>query len=730
MTRYKPKLLLSLLLALAMVVTMLPSPALAAEADDVPAITVSEEMPEETPSPEEEYELPIDETDEEIATPEEPEEEPMLPEETPSDGFVEEPEATPTDIPEEDAAIEWEFDADCGELFIYCAGHSEPFTSPDDQPWADIRGSIKAAYIDDCEGLTIQSTAYWFAGCVNLEYVEINPPVGEIGYHTFYDCEALHDIVFLYEPDFPVLVQGAFETHHPLEWKTDYDPRLNIIVMEDWMLDNICAYDWHVDDCPLTACTGYGGGVSTYAATAGSTRAVGYCSYCKKTCAYTEGYDQWTATVHCHRLWCSNCGYDQASGVLGESHVFSHYNSSYDRCSYCGYQTACTHVTVCYHTSTYTSWSGCNWYKYCRSCGVLVDSGVSHSSYTYGSWQYYSTSQHRRSYACSSCGSGSYEYSYHSTTTKYGQYSSTQHSVRSYCSTCSSYIGSTSYASHSFSYGSWSNYSGTQHRRLKTCSVCGYSEYEYSSHSLKYGSWTSDSATRHKRTVSCATCGYSSYEYESHTLSPGDWVSVSDTRHQRTLTCSCGYSITETADHSLTYSEWTPISETHHQRTGSCACGYSNTETGLHNDADGDGYCDDCGYLLTRFSVTVPASLTMTVSKYGEVYAASNAAIVNNSTGMVEVTGITVSTDNGWTLVPYGSNMASAKVDSKLIGFSVNGAQSGSGGNTQMLTLSDGWLIPSSESLPLVYDAVVSALSQPVSEQVLTVVFVLEWAPK
>ena len=63
MTRYKPKLLLSLLLALAMVVTMLPSPALAAEADDVPAITVSEEMPEETPSPEEEYELPIDETD-------------------------------------------------------------------------------------------------------------------------------------------------------------------------------------------------------------------------------------------------------------------------------------------------------------------------------------------------------------------------------------------------------------------------------------------------------------------------------------------------------------------------------------------------------------------------------------------------------------------------------------------------------------------------------------------
>ncbi len=39
-----------------------------------------------------------------------------------------------------------------------------------------------------------------------------------------------------------------------------------------------------------------------------------------------------------------------------------------------------------------------------------------------------------------------------------------------------------------------------------------------------------------------------------------------------------------------------------------------------------------------------------------------------------------------------------------------------------------GWRIPGGEALPLHYDAVVSAASRPISEQVLTVIFVLEWA--
>ena len=38
------------------------------------------------------------------------------------------------------------------------------------------------------------------------------------------------------------------------------------------------------------------------------------------------------------------------------------------------------------------------------------------------------------------------------------------------------------------------------------------------------------------------------------------------------------------------------------------------------------------------------------------------------------------------------------------------------------------WTIPLDGSLPLTYDAVVSALSQPVDERVVSIVFVLEWA--
>jgi len=133
---------------------------------------------------------------------------------------------------------------------------------------------------------------------------------------------------------------------------------------------------------------------------------------------------------------------------------------------------------------------------------------------------------------------------------------------------------------------------------------------------------------------------------------------------------------------------------------------------------------------MTRFSVTVPASLALVVSKTGKVYSANNAAIVNNSTGAVEVTAVTVTTANGWTLAPYSSNMANAKVDTKLIGFALNGAATANASTSENLALSGDWSIAKGSSLPLAYDAVVSAMSEPVSEQVLTIVFVLDWAVK
>ena len=128
------------------------------------------------------------------------------------------------------------------------------------------------------------------------------------------------------------------------------------------------------------------------------------------------------------------------------------------------------------------------------------------------------------------------------------------------------------------------------------------------------------------------------------------------------------------------------------------------------------------------FSVTVPAGLPLAVTEDGVVTSSTDAAIANNSTCDVRVTGISLRTDNGWTLVPFGYNMAAAKVDSKLIGFAIGGAQSVNNGDSEALTLTGDWNIDAGSTLPLDYDANVSATSVGIDEQVLTVVFVVEEA--
>ena len=90
------------------------------------------------------------------------------------------------------------------------------------------------------------------------------------------------------------------------------------------------------------------------------------------------------------------------------------------------------------------------------------------------------------------------------------------------------------------------------------------------------------------------------------------------------------------------------------------------------------------------------------------------------------MTGISLRTENGWTLVPFTYNMAAAKVDSKLIGFAIGGVASAAEGNSETLALTGDWSIDAGSTLPLDYDANVSATSVGIDEQVLTVVFVVE----
>ena len=524
-----------------------------------------------------------------------------------------------------------------------------------------------------------------------------------IGTRAFANCPKLA----LYYSGAFTIETAAFEVKKAAALMILYIPEYETV------LRSLSSYDWMADRRMVCFEDVYGI----------SLLATGYCGSCGGTYSYTREYVPWTSEEHCVRYWCSNCGNDQHSGLDGQAHTFRS-----GVCTKCGYVS-----DECDHSSTRKRWDGCDWTEYCRDCGEELDYGTSHGTYEYGAWEYYSRSRHRRIYACSDCGEGDYTYAYHTTSTSYGQYSSTQHTTSAYCSTCNTTI-STSYSSHSFSYGSWQNYSSSQHRRLKSCSLCGYSEYEYASHAKSYGSWTNYTESLHKRTVTC-TCGYSSTETASHSFSYGSWIfsygswiSSSDTQHSRSKTCTCGYSGKETASHSISYGAWASASDTQHKRTASCSCGYSAVGYEDHADGDNDGCCDSCNYLLTRFSVTVPASLNLTVSKTGMVYAASDAQIVNRSTAEVCVSAVTVTAENGWTLVPYRRNMAEEKVDSRQIGFTINGAESTQTGAAESLPLGGAWQIGKDATLPLTYSAVVSATSQPISEQVLTVVFVLKWA--
>lgn len=424
------------------------------------------------------------------------------------------------------------------------------------------------------------------------------------------------------------------------------------------------------------------------------------CPNCGKYCAFSVSYEQWTANQHAVRGWCSSCGKDIYQGTNAEPHSMSN-----GVCSKCGYNdgtgsgdgdTGGGEDVVCTHPGTAYSWEGCTWYEYCTTCYANLNTGVSHSTYTYSAWSYYNSSRHYRTYACSVCGEGSYEYGYHSTTQEYSQYSSTQHKVGSYCSTCSTYIGSTMYESHNFTYGPWTKSSSSQHRRSATCSDCGYTTYEYACHTLTYGDWTDYSDTQHRRNGTCGDCSYTTTEYAGHNPEYGDWWEYSDTEHIRLVNCFCGHQVSEYAE---------------------------------HTDADYDGFCDGCGYLMSRFSVTVPAVMLIVLAEDGSVYTAANAAITNNSTASVMVTKVTITAGSGWTIVPYHTEMADEKVDSRLIGFLLNDAVTSDTGYSENLSLASNWTVTRDNSMDLLYDAVVSATSEIITEeQVLTIVFVLDWA--
>ena len=708
--------------------------------------------------------------------------------------------------------LTWTLD-DSGTLTISGNGRIAAFTSADDQPWHEMREGITSVKFDPGAHMIIPDVAYWFAGCINLKSCVL-PSFANLGADAFKDCANLSRLQLHYNDESFYISDNAFSgvDMSALEIVTCDEVTMGILDAKG--IAFVAAY-------PVLMISSGACGVSGC-----------NCS----SCSFTYDYEQKDASKHYVWECCTNCSANEYAYRHTQSHSFN----SRGVCTKCGYE----EDTSCQHNNTYTSWDGCDWEEICRDCGEVVDWGTSHGSYSYGDWEYYSTSQHRRYGTCDDCGGGGkYQYGSHSTSTEYYEYNETQHTVEKYCSVCNSDVGSATKQNHSLKYGSWENNSDTQHRRTTTCSLCGYSGYVYANHSFKYGTWSNYSDSQHRRTKSCATCSTSDYDYADHTYTYGKWTNVNETQHKRTKTCSvCKASGEEYADHTdangdgkcddcganvalivtwdaasnggtvggknsvttsvapnqtavapgytpvkagHTFSGWytektngtlystvtitaartfyaqfapaeykitwdlgTGKTETTNQtygeklnlpteptRRGYTFLGWFTQETG-GTQVDGNTVFKEVASTTyyahweeaTVFSVVVPAVLPVTVDQNGKVYV-SNAEIVNHSTAAVQVSSVTLTAENGWTLVPYASDMSHAKVDSNQIGFKINSAQTSKTGSTEQFELTSPWQINEEESLTLTYDAVVSALSQPVTNaNSLCVLFVVEWA--
>jgi len=706
--------------------------------------------------------------------------------------------------------IKWELN-EHNWLTISGSGDCEPFTSKDDQPWAAVRDQITQVWFDDMDALHIADLAYWFEDCVHLTTAEIPSTTPTIGKHAFYNCPKLSTLTIYYGEDILESIgEEAFWRENDsgdtlyIGYIIGY-PKSSVPFYDyDWAgsnRNNKYFYDLYGVYSDTPAAVGIMSAPGISVTSTGSI--IGNCPSCGKY-SFQGTYVEVAHSSRGHANYneCNSCHYVQYLGTYTtKSHGSGAYGSG--TCPDCGSH---TWVLQSQQAATCTS----NGYRsYSCACGQTKSETIYSSghNYSYGSWEQYSASQHRRENYCRNCGATDYDYASHSMSYgSWSKYSDSQHSRTASCRTCG--YSTTEYGNHSYSTGAWSKHSDTQHRRSKTCSGCGASTYDYADHSYSYGSWVSDSETQHKRSKTCSACGDSSYEYADHTDANGDgkcddcgatvsltikwdagtnggtidskasitttgkpnatataptstpvkaghafkgWYTSASggslyntvtitaaktfyaqfTANSYTLTWDLGNGTTE--ETKQTYGEKLTLPTEPTRKNAEFLGWFTEANGGTQVDAntvyktDADSTYYAHWEITEVFSVTVPVTLPLVVDESGEVHVGA-AEIINASTGDVIVSSVSISTKNGWQLVPYTTDMAHAKVDAKQLGFKINDSVTTKTGDAETFSLTSPWTIAENGKLPLPYDAVVSAVSQPVTEQdVLSVVFVLEW---
>ena len=707
------------------------------------------------------------------------------------------------------SSIKWSLDSN-GWLTISGSGEAPVFQSADDQPWATVREEITEVWFEDMETLSISDLAYWFEGCTNLTTAEL-PLAPVIGKHAFYGCSKLSTLTMYYgETVLKSIGEDAF-------WReTDSGDTLYIAYLIGYPEATVpfYTYDWAASNRSDRYFYDLYGVYSSTPADSGIKKApgasvqstgtiIGNCPSCGKY-AFQGTYVEVAHSSRGHANYneCNSCHYVQYLGTYTyKSHGAGGYGSG--TCPDCG-----SHTWILQNEQAATCTS--NGYRsYSCACGQTKSETIYSSghSYSYGSWEQYSSSQHRRTGSCRNCGATDYDYASHSMS--YGSWSnasSSQHSRTASCRTCG--YSTTEYGSHSYSTGTWSKYSDAQHRRSKTCSGCGASTYDYADHSYSYGAWSKVDDTQHKRTKTCSACGDSGEEHADHRDSNADgicddcgatvsltikwdagtnggsidgkasvtttgkpnttataptstpvktghafkgWYTSASggslyntvtitaaktfyaqfTANSYTLTWDLGNGTTE--ETKQTYGEKLTLPTEPTRKNAEFLGWFTEANGGTQVDAntiyktDGDSTYYAHWEITEVFSVTVPVTLPLIVDEGGEVHVGA-AEIINGSTGEVIVSSVSISTKNGWQLVPFDTDMAHEKVDARLLGFKINDSETTKTGDAETFSLTSPWTIAENGKLPLSYDAVVSAVSQPVTEQdVLSVVFVLEW---
>ena len=532
-----------------------------------------------------------------------------------------------------------------------------------------------------------------------------------------------------------------------------------------------------IGNCPSCGKYAFQG---TYVEVAHSSR--GHANYNEcNSCHYVQYLGTYTYKSHGAGAYgsgtCPDCGshtwvLDYESAATCTSNGYRSYSCV------CG-QTKSETIYASGHSYSYGSWTQYSSSQhrresYCRNCGDSDYEYASHSM-SYGSWSNYSSSQHSRTATCRTCGYSTVDYGNHSYSTgSWSKYSDTQHRRNKTCSGCGA--STYDYANHSYSYGSWVSDSETQHKRTKTCSACGDSGYEYADHTDANGdgkcddcgatvsltvTWdagsnggTIDGKATYSETVqpnSKPTIPASLPIKKGHSFKGWYTVKTGGKLYNTVTSITASttfYAQFEANEYVVTWDLGAGQSETTEQTYGEKLVLPADPERknaeflGWFTEKDGGTEVTAntvfketaattyyAHWEVTElFSVTVPATLPLVVDETGKVYVAA-ASIVNNSTGDVKVSSVSVTSKNGWEFVPYSTNMAKAKVDAKQVGFKINSSETSKTGDSEVFTLVAPWTVKEADALSINYDAVVSAVSQPVTgQEIMSVVFVLEWA--